>query len=182
MISVVACTWRLEQPGGYSRRAVCVRSSGVRIRLALAGDRAFILDLADRLTEFGVVPGRERSQMVVRDRAVLAKALAEPSADTALFVAEDDDGRPVGFIHLTTADDYYSDSATGHIADVVVAQAAGGRGVGSALMRYAEEWARERGFAMLTLNVFTANGRARDLYRRLGFQEEWVRCIKRLQP
>jgi GNAT superfamily N-acetyltransferase len=54
-----------------------------------------------------------------------------------------------------------SDSDTGHIADVVVAPAAGGRGVGSALMRYAEDWGRKRGFAMLTLNVFTANHRAR---------------------
>jgi ribosomal protein S18 acetylase RimI-like enzyme len=154
----------------------------VRIRPALVHDREFILDLAQRLVEFGTVPGRDRLQMVARDRAVLAKALEQPSTDTALFVAEDDTGRSVGFIHLTTADDYYTDSATGHIADVVVVPAEGGRGVGSALIAYAEEWARERGFAMLTLNVFAANRRARDLYNRLGFQEEWIRSIKRLQP
>jgi ribosomal protein S18 acetylase RimI-like enzyme len=154
----------------------------VRIRPALTGDREFILGLAERLIEFGPVPGRESSQMVARDRAVLARTLEQPPADTGLFVAEDDEGTPLGFIHLTTAEDYYSDSDTGHIADVVVSAARGGRGIGSALMEYAEQWARERGFAMLTLNVFTANRRARDLYRRLGFQEEWIRCIKRLQP
>ncbi len=62
----------------------------------------------------------------------------------------------------------------------MVTAAAGGRGVGSALMAYAEEWTRQRGFSLLTLNAFTANRRARDLYARLGFQEEWIRCIKRL--
>jgi len=33
---------------------------------------------------------------------------------------------------------------------------------------------------MLTLNVFTANRRARNLYAKLGFTEEWIRCLKRL--
>jgi ribosomal protein S18 acetylase RimI-like enzyme len=154
----------------------------VHIRPALLRDKEFILDLAQRLVEFGTVPGREPLQMVARDRAVLVKALEQPSASTALFVAETAPDRCVGFIHLTTADDYYTDSLTGHIADVVVAPQMGGHGVGSALIAYAEEWARTRGFAMLTLNVFTANHRARELYTRAGFQEEWIRCIKRLQP
>jgi ribosomal protein S18 acetylase RimI-like enzyme len=152
----------------------------VRVRPAFVRDTEFILDLARRLIEFGAVPGREPLQMLARDRAVLSQALEQPSADTALFIAEDDGGRSVGFIHLTTDDDYYTHSKTGHIADVVVASAEGGRGVGSALIAHAEEWARQRGFAMLTLNVFIANRRARALYRRLGFQEEWIRCIKRL--
>lgn len=111
---------------------------------------------------------------------MLAHALDDPSADTGLFIAEDDAGDTLGFIHLTTAEDYYTASDTGHIADVVVATRAAGQGVGSALIAYAEEWARQRGFALLTLNVFTANHRARELYRRLGFEEEWIRCVKRL--
>lgn len=152
----------------------------MRIRPALPRDRPFILDLASRLIEFGNVPGRSPSEMVARDRAVLATALDEQDADAALFVAEDASGNSLGFIHLTSADDYYSACETGHIADVVVAPNAAGQGVGSALIAYAEEWARARGFAMLTLNVFIANRLARDLYRKLGFEEEWIRCIKRL--
>ena len=150
----------------------------MRIRSAVAGDKDFILGLADRLVAFGPVPGRDRSQMIERDRAVLAAALERP--DTALFVAEDDGGRRAGFIHLTTTHDYYTDSHAAHIADVVVSADAGGRGIGSALMKHAEDWARQRGFEMLTLNVFSANRGARDLYARLGFDEEWIRCIKRL--
>lgn len=154
----------------------------VRIRPALSSDQPFILHLAQRLVEFGSVPEREPDGMVTRDRAVLAKALLEPSDETALFIAEDDAGRALGFIHLTTDNDYYADCITGHIGDVVVAPEAGGHGVGTALIKYAEEWTRKRGFALLTLNVFISNRRARDLYRRLGFQEEWIRCIKRLTP
>jgi ribosomal protein S18 acetylase RimI-like enzyme len=33
---------------------------------------------------------------------------------------------------------------------------------------------------MLTLNVFTANRHAREFYAKLGFAEEWIRCVKRL--
>lgn len=152
----------------------------MRIRAFRPGDRDFILGLAPRLTEFGDVPGRDRAAMNARDREVLEHAMDVPSSDTALFVAEDNDGRPVGFIHLTTADDYYTNNMTAHIADVIVAREAGGQGIGSALIAYGEQWARDRGFDMLTLNVFMANREARELYARLGFQQEWIRCIKRL--
>ncbi len=152
----------------------------MRIRSATADDRDFILSLAHRLTEFGTVPGRDSGQMIARDRAVLAEALDRPSAETAIFVAEDEQGSRLGFIHLTGADDYYTDSRTCHIADVVVAPAAAGSGVGTALMSHANTWAAQRGFQMITLNVFIANRRARDLYERLGFGEEWIRCIRRL--
>ena len=152
----------------------------MRIRPLRADDRDFILSLVPRLTEFGQVPERDRTAMNARDREVLEHAIDFPSPDTALFVAEDDHGRRAGFIHLTTADDYYSDSTTAHVADVIVAADAGGQGIGSALIAHAEQWARDRGFAMLTLNVFMANRKARDLYSRLGFRQEWVRCIKQL--
>jgi GNAT superfamily N-acetyltransferase len=152
----------------------------MRIRPGRSSDLDFINLLAPRLVAFGRVPGRDPTQMIARDRAVLARSLERPSPDESIFIAEDDRASPIGLIHLTTATDYYSDADTGHVADLVVAEAAGGQGVGSALVAFAEQWARERGFAMLTLSVFTANHRARRLYRRLGFQEEWIRCIKRL--
>lgn len=148
------------------------------IRPAIAADREYILNLAERLIAFGDIPGRDRAAMLARDRAVLADALT--GGGSVIFVAVDDGGRPIGFIHLTTADDYYDARATAHVADVVVAEESAGRGVGSALMERAEHWAREEGFSMLTLNVFTANRRARAFYAKLGFAEEWIRCLKRL--
>ena len=116
--------------------------------------------------------------MIARDRSVLEIALTSDAS--TIFVAVEDDGRSLGFIHLTTADDYYEARKTAHVADVVVAREAAGRGIGAALMERAQQWATAQGFSMLTLNVFTANHRARDLYARLGFTEEWIRCLKRL--
>jgi RimJ/RimL family protein N-acetyltransferase len=47
-----------------------------------------------------------------------------------------------------------------------------GRGVGSALLAAAIEWARERGLHKLSLDVFPRNTRAIALYRKFGFVEE----------
>jgi RimJ/RimL family protein N-acetyltransferase len=47
-----------------------------------------------------------------------------------------------------------------------------GRGVGSALVAAAIEWARARGLHKLTLSVFPHNEAAIALYRKFGFVEE----------
>jgi ribosomal protein S18 acetylase RimI-like enzyme len=44
-----------------------------------------------------------------------------------------------------------------------------GRGIGTALMRAAEDWARDRGYDTLELDVADPNGDARRLYERLGY-------------
>lgn len=62
----------------------------------------------------------------------------------------------------------------------VVAPAARGPSVGEALIAAAEQWARSRGYDMLSLNVFLANTPARALFERLGFAPETVRYVKAL--
>jgi RimJ/RimL family protein N-acetyltransferase len=47
-----------------------------------------------------------------------------------------------------------------------------GRGVGSALLAAAIEWARENGLHKLSLGVFAHNAAAIALYRKFGFVEE----------
>jgi ribosomal protein S18 acetylase RimI-like enzyme len=47
-----------------------------------------------------------------------------------------------------------------------------GRGVGSALLAAAIEWARDRGLHKLSLGVFAHNTPAIELYRKFGFVEE----------
>lgn len=49
-----------------------------------------------------------------------------------------------------------------------------GVGVGTALMRAVESWAREFGVSRLELRVFPSNERARRLYGGLGYHEEGV--------
>jgi RimJ/RimL family protein N-acetyltransferase len=47
-----------------------------------------------------------------------------------------------------------------------------GRGVGTAFVAAAVEWARARGLHKLTLSVFPHNDAAIALYRKFGFVEE----------
>jgi ribosomal protein S18 acetylase RimI-like enzyme len=47
-----------------------------------------------------------------------------------------------------------------------------GRGVGSALVAAAIEWAREQGLHKLSLAVWPHNAAAIALYRKFGFEEE----------
>ena len=59
-------------------------------------------------------------------------------------------------------------------------QEAQGAGVGGALLRFAEDWATERGYATITLNVFDGNRRARSVYERRGYAAETLRYLKSL--
>ena len=80
-----------------------------------------------------------------------------------------------------TQTDYFTREAHGHLAIIAVAEAGEGRGVGRALMAAVEQWAIGRGYRLLTLSVFEANTRARDLYERNGFGVDMLRLIKELR-
>jgi GNAT superfamily N-acetyltransferase len=150
----------------------------ITVRRAEPRDRAFILSLAPRLTEFGPPAWRDTAAMHATDRDVWEAALDSSSDGVAVFVAEDPEGRALGFIHLQAGHDYYQHDAHAHIADVIVAPDADGQGVGRLLVATAEAWARERGACWMTLNVFAGNQRARDLYARLGFGEDMIKYVK----
>ena len=55
-------------------------------------------------------------------------------------------------------------------ASFMVAAAARGRGIGTALCRFALGWARERGFAGMQFNAVAETNRAVAIYERLGFR------------
>ncbi len=157
------------------------RGGTITIRAARPEDRGWILTLAPRLHEFGPPPWRGREAM---DRAVTASidgALTAPAAEQTVLVAESGEGETLGFVHLHGANDFHTGERHGHVSDIVVAPAAEGRGVGAALMAAAEDWARGRGFRLLTLHVFDGNRRARSLYERLGYRMDIVKMIKTLR-
>jgi ribosomal protein S18 acetylase RimI-like enzyme len=55
-----------------------------------------------------------------------------------------------------------------------------GHGIGPALLRVAEEWAKQRGLDVLTVETGASNNRAQRLYRSKGFEPEDVRFTKRV--
>ena len=155
-------------------------STDVRIRPASPADREFVISLMPRLVEFGPPAWRDPAQMTAHDTGVINESLLDPKPGTAVFVAEDADGTPLGFIHLHADTEHYNREEHGHVEDLIVAPAGEGRGVGRALLEKAEEWARSRGYRWLTLNVFAENLRAREVYKRLGYGEDMVKYVKQL--
>jgi GNAT superfamily N-acetyltransferase len=153
----------------------------MRIRTAEAKDRDFILGLVQQIAAFGRPPWREYEPMAATDAAVMADALDGRSEGSVVFVGEDEAGAPLGLVHVRPETDYYLRAECGHVADLVVAPEARGRGAGRALLEAAERWARERGYPVLTLNVFVENAGARAVYESCGFEAETVRYVKRLE-
>ncbi len=76
------------------------------------------------------------------------------------------DGAIVGSLHVQA-----SRFGFGEIG-MAVAREWRGRGVGTALVAAAIEWAREQGLHKLSLSVFPHNAAAIALYRKFGFVEE----------
>lgn len=157
------------------------RPGGIRIRQAGPDDADFVLALAPQLLAFGPPSWRDARQMTETDARLITRALQGASESATIMVAEDDRSTRLGFIHLCGETDYYMRTECGHIADIVVAPEARGCGVGEALMAAGERWARDRGYSMLTLNVFLENRHARALYERTGFTAETVRYVKDLR-
>jgi RimJ/RimL family protein N-acetyltransferase len=90
----------------------------------------------------------------------------------AVFVAEEE-GRIVG--RLSVARDQHP--ASRHVADLglMVAASHRRRGIGTALLEAAVEWARASGVRKLELHVFPYNDAAIKLYERFGFVQEGYR-------
>lgn len=150
------------------------------IRRARDTDQDAVLALVPRLvTGFVPPPWREPAAMTPTDLDAISKALQSQSDDPAIYVAERE-GRVVGFIHLTSLEDYYRRRRHGHIGDIVVAEGEEGRGIATALMAKAEEWCRAQGYDWLSLSVFEQNERAERLYRKLGFRRDVIRLLKPL--
>ncbi|GAC1649431.1 MAG: hypothetical protein NVS4B3_06490 [Gemmatimonadaceae bacterium] len=151
------------------------------IRPVASTDRDWILALVPRLHEFGPPGWRDAHQMTAAATAVIAEKLGRMPPSSAILVAETAGGVPLGFVHLESASDYFTGEQHGHISDIIVDRAHEGSGAGRALMRAAEGWAGDRGYRLLTLNVFGANARARALYEHLGYAPETTRYVKALR-
>ena len=103
----------------------------------------------------------------------------ESASDTIAFVVDGANGLH-GAVCLTTQVDYFTHEELAHVEVLAVDPSAQGRGVARILMDAAEAWARQQGFARISLNVWTQNERARGLYEHLGYLPETMHYLKAL--
>lgn len=99
------------------------------------------------------------------------KKQIELNGDEVLFIVAVVDGKLVGNLDLVK---YGATPKTEHVRYLDMAILDGYRsiGVGSALMDYCVEWARNKGLKKIILEVFSSNVRAIELYRKFGFVVE----------
>lgn len=152
--------------------------ASIHIRLAEAEDDAFILGLAERFTGFDLPAWRRRGETTAGIRRDIERHLREQPPNSYLFVAEDDDGERVGFLHLQKVVDFFTGQPNCHISDLAVVPSREGQGIGRALLAYADEWAREHHCKLVTLAAFPGNERARGLYEKHGFGVDLLRLAK----
>jgi len=151
----------------------------VSVRPATADDRAFIDSLSPRLARVPGPPWHDTAAMDGFQDRHMAASFA-PVEGSSTLIAQGEDGRRLGYIHLRPGKDGVTDEPCGYISLLAVASDAEGLGVAARLMTAAEAWARSRGYRLLSLDVFAHNERAVDFYERGGFRSETFRMVKPL--
>ena len=144
-------------------------------------DTEFILTLLPSLADPELPHWRDPDVMLDIDKKIIKAEIEEGNKDNAIYIAEDTENQEqLGFIFLEVGTDYYHPEPHGHIADIIVSPTARGRGIGKMLMKKAEEWTKDNGYSLLTLNVFNDNDKARKLYSSLGFKPDMTKYGKTL--
>ena len=142
------------------------------IRRATPSDASALVELAESVgrEEGRWILGTGPWRPVADERRYLRTIQGYP--DAAVYVAEDGE-RIVGRLSLSRD----PHPASRHVADLglMVAVSHRRRGVGTALLHAAVEWAREAGVRKLELHVFPWNEPAIRLYEEFGFEREGVR-------
>jgi ribosomal protein S18 acetylase RimI-like enzyme len=136
------------------------------------------LALADRLCE-GVARWRNPEAVVTAVHGWVQSSLATMEDPGHAVLVAELEGSVVGFVTLSPTH-HWSGEAEASIGELVVSQRAQGRGIGSALVEAAMARARALGCARISVSTGAANARARDLYRRLGFEDEDVTSSRAL--
>lgn len=134
------------------------------LRPAREDDAVALAELAAQLGYFATLEAMQQR---------LAAALA--SADQAVRVAEAD-GAVIGWIQVVRWVTLES-GAFAEITGLVVDAGWRGRGVGRALVRWAQDWARQRGLPRLRVRSRMEREAAHAFYRGLGFDAEKVQQV-----
>ncbi len=122
-----------------------------------------------------------------QDFAHLARTVEQYfSPDTSLWwveqaLEENKRGEKVACLWIGNAIDQVKGDRFTYILLVYVSPAHRRQGIGTALMSYAQERARQRGDGQIGLQVFTTNQPAFQLYRRLGYETQSLLMVKSLE-
>jgi ribosomal protein S18 acetylase RimI-like enzyme len=155
--------------------------NAVQIRRGADADMGFFRELEMQTTWENLLPEDcsrlEREQVWAALDETHELLLARPG--TVLFIAEVD-GQRAGLLWFGPNRNLVTGEEEGWIYNVTVLPAYRGQGIGRLLMEHAERHAHEAGFPVIGLMVAVHNQTARELYRRLEYQDSNILMRKRL--
>jgi ribosomal protein S18 acetylase RimI-like enzyme len=124
---------------------------------------------------YGEAAEEERAIAFIRERVTQSAG--------RYFLAWDDTSRAIGFMHLMPSTNTLAMRPIWLLEDFYVDVPARGQGVATALLSYAEEFARSSGAERLTLATAHDNVAAQHTYKKLGYvREEHFWYFHRLLP
>ena len=105
------------------------------------------------------------------------------NSHSCLFVAEAD-GEVIGFLsgELREGSPAFKPKTWAAIEDIYVTSGHRSLGVGHALFKECQKWAKKKGADGVSLQVAAVNVRARKFYKELGFREVSVYQVKEFKP
>jgi aminoglycoside 6'-N-acetyltransferase I len=149
------------------------RSKGIDIRTARPSDRSQLVALRQALWPEGSVAEHGRDV-----EAILAGQWSA-TYPYVILVAEASEGHLVGFAEVTLrsrADGCDASRPVGYLEGWFVAEGHRRQGLGTALLRVAEEWARAQGCVEMASDTWIANDASQRAHEALGF-EVVDRCV-----
>jgi len=150
------------------------------IRDGEVADVGAIQALLPRLADFESPIRLSADEVWMGDARVVAAWAAGERPNTIVRVATDPADVVVGAAVGSMVPDVFTLESTVHLEIVVIAETADGHGLGRKLMDEIEAEGRRQGATVMSLNVMTANERARAVYAKLGFDEEMIRAARKL--
>jgi RimJ/RimL family protein N-acetyltransferase len=123
-------------------------------------------DDARAMAEIFTAVAAERDGIATEPPVDTAERAARFAGSADGSIVAEAGGRIIGMIHVEASSHGFGEFG------MLVAAGWRGRGVGSALVRAAVDWARGHGLHKLCLEVFPHNTAAIAMYRRCGFAEE----------
>ena len=145
----------------------------VQMRRARRADDE-VLWQATLQTVWDDIPADERARLNREKWEAHFRKKIEPymSGDrTERWIAETAAHELLGYLILGESG-FMTPEAQGFIYDVWVTPTRRGEGVGRFLVEWASDWARQRGYRKIKLEVSETNARARHVYESLGFRAE----------
>ena len=159
-----------------------MNGSEISIQMATSRDISEVARLFNAYRDFyGEAPDEPRALAFIRDRITLASSQPPGQFSVAqYFLAwmETPEGRKaVGFMHLMPSTNTLAMRPIWFLEDLYVDPSVRGKGIATAFLKHAEEFARRTGAERLTLATAHDNLAAQSIYRKLGYIREehfWI--------